>query len=101
MRNGPGLEGAIARSPTSPDYLPNFHGTLGHDGNADTNRFGGKKFLGQIVSGDFGGNAAFVCISNLNIYYAQDNVESYAEASSILSSFSNIHHFSPERKEVR
>ncbi len=53
MGNGPGLEGAITRSPTSPDYLPNFHGTLGHDGNADTNRFGGKSSwdkLFQVIS---------------------------------------------------
>ncbi len=35
MKSGPGLEGAVMRSPTSPDYLPNFHGTFGHDGNAD------------------------------------------------------------------
>ncbi len=35
MKSGPGLEGAVMRSPTSPDYLPNFYGTFGHDGNAD------------------------------------------------------------------
>ncbi|KAI2660312.1 Piezo-type mechanosensitive ion channel component 2 [Labeo rohita] len=39
--------------------------------------------------------------NNLNIYYAQENVESFAEASDILSNFSKSHHFSPERKEVR
>ncbi|RXN09839.1 piezo-type mechanosensitive ion channel component 2-like protein [Labeo rohita] len=38
--------------------------------------------------------------SNLNIYYAQENVESFAEASDILSNFSKSHHFSPERKEA-
>ncbi len=31
------------RSSTSPDYLPNLHGTLDRDGNADSNRSGGKK----------------------------------------------------------
>ncbi len=88
-------------SPTSPDYLPHFYGTFGPDGNADKIVPGEKKFLGQIVPGNFGGNAAFVCTSKLNIYYAQENAESYAEASSIQSSFSEIHHFSPERKKVR
>ncbi len=36
-----------ARRPnvTSPDYLPNLLGTLDRDGNADSNRSGGKKFL--------------------------------------------------------
>ncbi len=34
---------------TSPDYLPNLLGTLDRDGNADSNRSGGKKFLGHIV----------------------------------------------------
>ncbi len=38
-----------ARRPnvTSPDYLPNFLGTLDRDGNADSNRSGEKKFLGH------------------------------------------------------
>ncbi len=44
----------------SPDYLPNLLSTLDHDGNADSNRSGGKKFLGQIVPGNFGGKAALV-----------------------------------------
>ncbi len=48
-----------ARRPTSPDYLPNLLGTLDRDGNADINRSGGKKkFLGQIVTGNFGRKAA-------------------------------------------
>ncbi len=48
-----------ARRPnvTSPDYLPNLLGTLDRDGNADSNRSGGKKFLGHIVPGNFGGKA--------------------------------------------
>ncbi len=58
MRNDPGLGGAVTRSPTSPDCLPNLHSTLDHDGNADNNRSGGKNFLGQIVPGNFGGKAA-------------------------------------------
>ncbi len=37
--------------PMSPDYLPNLHGTLDRDGNADSNRSAGKMFLGQIVPG--------------------------------------------------
>ncbi len=51
-----------ARKPnvTSPDYLPNLLGTLDLDGNADSNRSGGKKFLGHIVPGNFGGKAAHV-----------------------------------------
>ncbi len=36
------LEGAVAHSPTSPDYLPNLHGTLAHDGNAHSNKSGEK-----------------------------------------------------------
>ncbi len=28
----------------SPNYLPNLLGSLDHDGNADSNRSGGKKF---------------------------------------------------------
>jgi len=40
--------------------LPNLHSTLDHDGNADSNRSGGKKFLWQIVLGNLGGNAALV-----------------------------------------
>ncbi len=34
-----------ARRPnvTSPDYLPNLHGTLDRDGNADSSRSSGKK----------------------------------------------------------
>ncbi len=44
----------------SPDYLPNLLGSLDHDGNADSNRSGGKKFLGHIVPGNFGGKAAYV-----------------------------------------
>ncbi len=51
-----------ARRPnvTSPDYLPNLLGTLDRDGIADSNRTGGKKFLGRIVAGNFGGKAAYV-----------------------------------------
>ncbi len=45
---------------TSPDYLPNLLGTLDRDGNADSNRSGGKMFLGHIVPGNFGGKAAYV-----------------------------------------
>ncbi len=45
------------RRPTSPDCLPNLLGTLDRDGNADNNR-SGKKFLRQIVPGNFGGKAA-------------------------------------------
>ncbi len=49
----------------SPDYLHILLGTLDRDGNADSNRSGvkkfqGKKFLGQIVPGNFGGKAAYV-----------------------------------------
>ncbi len=33
---------------------------LDRHGNADSNRSGGKKFLGHIVPGNFGGKAAFV-----------------------------------------
>ncbi len=44
----------------SPDYLPNLLGSLDRDGNADSNRSGGKKFLGHIVPGNFGGKAAYV-----------------------------------------
>ncbi len=44
-----------ARRLTSPDYLPNLLGTLNRDGNADSNRSGGKMFLGQIAPGNFGG----------------------------------------------
>ncbi len=55
-----------ARRPdvTSPDYLPNLLGSLDRDGNADSNRSGGKKrflrkkFLGHIVPGNFGGKAS-------------------------------------------
>ncbi len=45
------------RRPTSPDYLPNPLVTLDRNGNADSNRSGGKTFLGQIVPGNFGGKA--------------------------------------------
>ncbi len=45
---------------TSPDYLPNLLGTLDHDGNADSNRSRGEKFLGHIDLGNFGGKAAYV-----------------------------------------
>ncbi len=45
---------------TSPDHLPNLLGTLDRDGNADSNRSRGKKFLGHIVSGNFGGKAVYV-----------------------------------------
>ncbi len=48
------------RRPTSPGNLPYLLGTLDRDGNADSNRSGGKKFLGQIVPGHFGGKAALV-----------------------------------------
>ncbi len=37
-------------SPRSPDYKPNQLGTLDHDGNADSNRSGGKRFLGKIAN---------------------------------------------------
>ncbi len=47
-----------ARRPTSPDYLPNLLGTLDHDGNADSNRSGGKKVPGTNCSNNFGGKAA-------------------------------------------
>ncbi len=50
-----------ARRPTSPDYLPNLLGTLDRNGNSESNRSGGKKFLGQIVPGNFGGKVAFEC----------------------------------------
>ncbi len=63
--------------------------------------WGKKSSWDKLFPGNFGGNAAFVCTSKLNMYYAQENAESYAEASSIQSSFSEIHHFSPERKKVR
>jgi len=43
----------------------------------------------------------FICICNPNIYHAQENVEIYSEDSSIQSSFSKIHQFPLERKEVR
>ncbi len=45
-----------ARRPnvTSPDYLPNLLGSLDRDGNTESNRSGGKKFLGHIVRGNFG-----------------------------------------------
>lgn len=35
------------------------------------------------------------------MYDAQEHVENYSEDSSIQSSFSKMHHFPPERKEVR
>ncbi len=42
------------RRPTSPDYLPNLHGTLDRNGNADSNRSAGKKCswdkLFQVIS---------------------------------------------------
>ncbi len=60
LRNGPGLGGAVAHSPTSPDYLPNHHGTLACDGNADSNMSGEKMFLGQIVPCNFCGKVAYV-----------------------------------------
>ncbi len=44
----------------STDYLPNLLGSLDRDGNADSNRFAGKKFLVHIVPGNFGGKAAYV-----------------------------------------
>ncbi len=34
LRNDPGLAGRSSRSLTSPDYLPNFHGSLDRNGNA-------------------------------------------------------------------
>ncbi len=40
--------------------LPNILGTLNLDGNADSNRSGGKKFLGQNIPGNFGGKATKV-----------------------------------------
>ncbi len=43
------LRNACRPNVTSPDYLPNLLGTLDRDGNADSNRSGGKKFLGHIV----------------------------------------------------
>ncbi len=46
------------RPVTSPDYLPNLLGSLDRDGNADSNRSVGKKFLGLIVPGNFGGKVA-------------------------------------------
>ncbi len=46
----------------SLDYLPNFLGSLDHEGNVDSNRSGGKKFLGHIVPGNFGGKAAILCL---------------------------------------
>ncbi len=42
----------------SPNYLPNLLGSLDCDGNVDSNRSWGKKFLGHIVPGHFGGKAA-------------------------------------------
>lgn len=44
-------------------HQTNLYGTSDRDGNADSNRSGDekflvKKFLGQIVPGNFGGNAA-------------------------------------------
>ncbi len=58
------LRNAHRPNVTSPDYLPNLLGTLDRDGNADSNRSGGKKclgkkFLGHIVPGNFGGKAAY------------------------------------------
>ncbi len=53
------LRNACRPNVTSPDYLPNL-GSLDHDGNADSNRSGGKKFLGHIVQGNFIGKAAYV-----------------------------------------
>ncbi len=44
----------------SPDYLPILLGSLDHDGNAESNRSGGKKFLGHIFPGNFGGKAPYV-----------------------------------------
>ncbi len=51
-----------ARRPnvTSPDYLPNLLGSLDRNENTDSNRSGGKKFLGHTVPGNFGGKAAYV-----------------------------------------
>ncbi len=54
------LRNACRPNVTSPDYLPNLLGTLDRDGIADSNRTGGKKFLGRIVAGNFGGKAAYV-----------------------------------------
>lgn len=57
----PGLEGVVARNPTSSDYLPNFHGTKA---TMERQTAAGleqkKKILGQIVPGNFGGKAAIV-----------------------------------------
>ncbi len=39
-----------ARRPRSPDYLPNLRGTLDRDGNAGSNRSGGKKVPGTNCS---------------------------------------------------
>ncbi len=44
----------------SPDYFPNLLDTWVRDGNADNNRSGGKKFLGHIFSGNFGGKTPYV-----------------------------------------
>ncbi len=38
----------------SPEYLPNLHNTLDHDGNAESSRSGKKKFQGQICPDNFG-----------------------------------------------
>ncbi len=54
------------RRPTSPDNLPNPLCTLDLNRNADSNRSGGKKFLGLIVSGNFGGKCIFETISGLH-----------------------------------
>ncbi len=79
-----------ARRPdvTSPDYLPNLLGSLDRDGNADSNRSGGKKrflrkkFLGHIFPGNFGGKVALylngvcvcvcVCLSVLDYMIYQE-----------------------------
>ncbi len=44
------LRNACRPNVTSPDYLPNLLGTLDRDGNADSSRSGGKKFLRHIVT---------------------------------------------------
>ncbi len=56
----------------------NLLGTLDRDGNADSNRSGGKILLGQIVPGNFVGNAA------LYFYMAPRNTTLQAPSSGLL-----------------
>ncbi len=48
------LRNACRPNVTSPDYLPNLLGSLDRDGNAESNRYGGKKsswdILFQVIS---------------------------------------------------